>query len=51
VAVHLPSYDLDREVEPGESAELSLKAKLTGRFEIEDHETEEELGALVVEPR
>jgi hypothetical protein len=51
VEVHLHGYDLDREVEPGESAELSFKADLTGRFEIEDHETEEELGALVVEPR
>jgi cupredoxin-like protein len=51
VEVHLHGYDLDREVEPGEPAELSFKAKLTGRFEIEDHETEEELGALVVVPR
>jgi Cupredoxin-like domain len=51
VEVHLHGYDLDREVEPGESVELSFKAKLTGRFQIEDHETEEELGALVVEPR
>jgi hypothetical protein len=51
VEIHLHGYDLDREVEPGESAELSFKAKLTGRFEIEDHETEEALGTLVVEPR
>jgi heme/copper-type cytochrome/quinol oxidase subunit 2 len=51
VEVHVHGYDVEREVEPGEPAELSFKAKLTGRFEIEDHETEEELGALVVEPR
>jgi Cupredoxin-like domain len=51
VEVHLHGYDLDRELEPGEPAELSFKAKLTGRFEIENHETEEELGTLVVEPQ
>jgi hypothetical protein len=28
-----------------------FEADLTGRCEIEDHETEEELGRLVVEPR
>ncbi len=49
--VHVHGYDLEQEVSPGESAELSFKAKLTGRFEIENHETEEELGTLVVEPR
>jgi Cupredoxin-like domain len=51
VEVHVHGYDVEAEVESGESAELSFKAKLTGRFEIEDHETEEELGTLVVEPR
>ena len=51
VEVHVHGYDVEREVEPGEPAVLSFKARLTGRFEIEDHETEEELGALVVEPR
>jgi hypothetical protein len=49
--VHVHGYDLEREVEPDEAARLSFEADLTGRFEIEDHETEEELGTLVVEPR
>jgi hypothetical protein len=49
--VHVHGYGVEREVEPGEPTELSFEAKLTGRFEIEDHETEEELGTLVVEPR
>ena len=49
--VHLHGYDLEREVEPGEPARLSFEADLTGRFEIENHETEKELGTLVVEPR
>jgi FtsP/CotA-like multicopper oxidase with cupredoxin domain len=49
--VHLHGYDLEEEVEPGEPAALSFEANLTGRFEIEDHETEEVLGALLVQPR
>ena len=51
VEVHLHGYDLEEEVEPDEKNELSFEAELTGRFEIEDHETEAELGALLVEPR
>ena len=51
VEVHVHGYDLEREVEPGEPAELSFEADLTGRFPIEDHETEREIGVLVVEPR
>jgi hypothetical protein len=51
VGLHLHGYDRELEVEPGEAAELSLEATLTGRFEIEDHETGEELGALVVNPQ
>ncbi len=41
----------EHELEPGEPAELSFRANLTGRFEIENHETEEALGTLVVRPR
>lgn len=48
---HMHGYDLEREIEPGKTAELEFKADLTGRFEIEDHETEEELGVLEVRPR
>ena len=49
--IHLHGYDIEREVAPGEPAKLSFEADLTGRFTIEDHETEEDLGTLVVEPR
>jgi hypothetical protein len=49
--LHLHGYDLEREVEPGEPAKLSFEADLTGRFAMENHETEEELGTFVVEPR
>ena len=48
---HMHGYDLEQKIEPGKTAELHFKADLTGRFEIEDHETEEELGVLQVRPR
>ena len=51
IEVHVHGYDIEQEVEPDEPARFSFKADLTGRFEIEDHETEQELGTLVVEPR
>lgn len=51
VELHVHGYDRELKAEPGETAELSFEATLTGRFEIEDHETGEELGTLVVQPR
>ena len=49
--IHLHGYDIEREVTPGEPATLSFEADLTGRFEIEDHDSEEVLGVLIVQPR
>jgi heme/copper-type cytochrome/quinol oxidase subunit 2 len=49
--LHVHGYDMEQEVEPGREAEIDFEADLTGRFEIEDHETEEELGMLQVRPR
>lgn len=49
--VHLHGYDLEAEVAPEEPVDLSFEADLTGRFEIEDHEEEEALGVLLVQPR
>ena len=51
VEIHLHGYDLEEEVSPGEETELSFEADLTGRFDIEDHETDTELGTLLVQPR
>ncbi len=48
---HLHGYDLFAEVEPGEPGELSFDATNTGRFEIEDHNTDTVLGVLIVQPR
>jgi heme/copper-type cytochrome/quinol oxidase subunit 2 len=50
VEFHLHGYDLETEIEPGEPTELSFEATMTGRFAIEDHDTETELGALLVQP-
>ena len=50
VELHMHGYDVEQEVEPGEKAEIRFEADLTGRFEIEDHETEKELGVLQVRP-
>lgn len=49
--LHIHGYDVELEVEPGKTAELRFEADLTGRFEIEDHDAEKELGALQVRPR
>jgi FtsP/CotA-like multicopper oxidase with cupredoxin domain len=51
VEVHLHGYDLEGAVSPGEETELSFQADATGQFEIEDHETEAQLGTLLVQPR
>jgi hypothetical protein len=48
---HLHGYDLEEELEPGEAQELVFDATITGRFEIENEETQEELGLLLVQPR
>jgi len=47
---HIHGYDVEREVRPGRKAEVHFEADLTGRFEIEDHKSERELGVLQVRP-
>ena len=51
IELHIHGYDVEQEVKPGREAEVDFKADLTGRFEIEDHESEKELGVLQVRPR
>jgi heme/copper-type cytochrome/quinol oxidase subunit 2 len=48
---HLHGYDLAKDLEAGEPAELSFDATNTGRFEIENEQTQQELGELLVQPR
>jgi Cupredoxin-like domain len=49
--IHLHGYDVEQEVESGQKTSLRFRADLTGRFELEDHESERELGVLQVRPR
>lgn len=49
--LHIHGYDIEKDVAPDKPATVSFKADLTGRFEIEDHETDKELGVLLVQPR
>ena len=51
VEVHVHGYNVEGAVSPGEATVLSLEADATGQFEIEDHETEDQLGTLLVQPR
>jgi heme/copper-type cytochrome/quinol oxidase subunit 2 len=48
---HLYGYDLDKEIKAGEPSELSIDATTPGRFEIENEQTHEQLGALLVQLR
>jgi heme/copper-type cytochrome/quinol oxidase subunit 2 len=48
---HLHGYDLERELEANEPTELPFDATMSGRFEIENEQTHEELGELLVQPR
>ena len=50
IELHLHGYDLTEEVEPGETADLSFEATDTGRFGIEDHNTDAVIGVLLVQP-
>lgn len=51
IEFHMHGYDLEQEVTSDEPVQLSFEADLTGQFEIEDEETQTELGTLIVEPR
>ena len=51
VEFHLHGYDLEEDIETGETSTLSFEAEMTGRFEIEAEQRHTELGTLVVEPR
>ena len=48
---HLHGYEIEQEIEPDEPTELQFDATITGRFAIEDHNSDTELGMLLVQPR
>ena len=49
--LHLHGYDLYARITPRETAVLEFSANRTGRFTLELHEAQTELGALEVYPR
>ena len=49
--LHLHGYDIEKDIEPNEPMEIPFDATITGRFEIEDHDTNATLGQLLVQPR
>jgi hypothetical protein len=49
--LHLHGYDLQARITPQETAVLEFSANRTGRFTLELHEAQTELGALEVYPR
>lgn len=53
IEIHLHGYDLYAEAEPGDPGELSFDATISGRFEIENHNSDPHvvLGELLVQPR
>ena len=48
--IHLHGYDLTRELKAGDSVRFSFDANAEGIFEIELHDTQTQIGKLVVEP-
>ena len=49
--IHVHGYDLEKEVEPGKTAQVSFKATITGIFEIEFHGSGEQIAELRVDPK
>jgi hypothetical protein len=49
--LHLHGYDLHAQIRPGETASLQFTADRTGRFDLELHKANAELGALEVYPQ
>ena len=51
IQVFLNGYDFSARVESGTPLRVPFDATTTGRFEIENHDTEAVLGELIVRPR
>ena len=48
--VHLHGYDVEKPVGPGEPASFSVPATITGRFEVELHNSATPIAEVTVEP-
>ena len=40
MALHLHGYDIERKVEPGVVAEMTFTARATGRFPVQEHQSQ-----------
>ena len=49
--VHIHGYDIMKDVEPGQTANVAFEATITGIFEIEFEDSPEEIGELRVDPK
>jgi hypothetical protein len=47
--LHLYGYDLEKDITANEPAELEFDATTPGRFQIENEQTDKQLGALLVQ--
>ena len=48
--VHLHGYDIEKPVGPGKAASFSVPATITGRFEVELHDSATPIAEVTVEP-
>lgn len=48
---HLHGYDLSAELKPGQRSEITFRADISGRFEVELHKSHSKLAVLEVRPR
>ena len=48
--VHLHGYDIEKPVGPGNAANFSVPATITGRFEVELHDNATPIAEVTVEP-
>jgi hypothetical protein len=49
--VHLHGFDIEKQVAPGRPARLRFKADIDGVFELEDHQSGEQIASVEVSPR
>jgi len=49
--VHVHTYDISKDLEPGKTATVSFKADITGIFEIEFEHAGEQIAELRVDPK
>jgi heme/copper-type cytochrome/quinol oxidase subunit 2 len=49
--IHVHGYDVTQAIAPGETTDVSFPAEITGIFEIELHNSGEQIAQLRVDPR